>query len=624
VIADPAGKLPVLAPEVTGKNSSLQHLNLERCVTLVPDLSQCKIRPWKEATRDYAVTVRLTGNDGKELAKAEGQCFGRITHFDPSELKWSAQGQKKLQLQSAIEINAEHFIRVDGQPFFPVYFGEYGDTFRPAEGINIDRDQIAVLGINPLNLSKDEKKKYGMVEQFGCGEWDLNGMLDLKPADVMAAIEKFKADHPGKLVVSGYDMVSHPGSRRADVAAYYFPAYDIAGMEASFAGYVPNLKVDYYPAMQGKRCAMLVGFEHYYFVPFEVLRYRSYLTVMRGAAGLGLIPSRMMTGLPECNNYLRGMNAECRALAPVFCARECKAPTQASIPALFTWEKELDGKRYLFVVRGEPFLRQGLWQWSAERKTPSGQPAHTEPRSAKFAQHWAQNTKPCDIAAGDTIVQELCIEGEAPRMIALQFRSRTAVDNTWEHRAYWGKADLKRFVDEADYPADHKPPEPWAAWMVVEQPPQPINSASERGACYFEVLGGRACKAVDGQPSMKRMGDVPAAGQWVTLRVPARDVGLEGQRLDGLGFAVDGGQVFWGKTAVVGGDGKERVLVDGSLDNLSLDPGAWTVKFTVPGAGKVQVKVLFENVELKIEGNSFEDRFAVPFRARVYEIIPAQ
>ena len=50
---------------------------------------------------------------------------------------------------------------------------------------------------------------------------------------------------------------------------------------------------------------------------------------MRGAAGLGLIPSRMMEGRPECNNYLRGMNAECRALAPVFAAPSVKEPTQA-------------------------------------------------------------------------------------------------------------------------------------------------------------------------------------------------------------------------------------------------------------------------------------------------------
>jgi hypothetical protein len=630
VVDDPASKLPVLVPEVLaagkGKEHPLEYLNIDRCVTMVPELAQCAVRPWREATRDYTITVRLTGKDGKELARAEGMRFGRITHFDPSELKWAekretvGKGVHRCELQSKVEVNDQHFLLVDGKPFFPVYFGEYGDTFRPTEGINIDRDQLASLGINPHHLSADEKKKYGMDAMFGCGEWDLNGMFNLKPEAIVKAIEAFKADNPGKLVVSGYDMVSHPGSRRADVAAYYFPAYDIGGMEASFASYAPNLRVDYYPAMTGKHCAIMVGFEHYYFVPFEELRYRSYLTVMRGAGGLGLIPSRMMMGLPECNNYLRGLNAECRSLAPVFCAPEAKAPTQASQTGLFTWEKELDGKRYLFVVRGEPFLRQGLLEWSAERKAPSGKPSHSEPRYAKLAQHWLQNTKTFDVTAGDTIVQELYVEGKAPRMIALQFRTRTSTDNTWEHRAYWGKAELKRFAGEAEYPADHKPPEPWPAWMVVEDPAQPINSACERGAAYFEVLGGQSCKAVDGAPSMKRMGDVPASGQWITVKVPAKDVALEGQRLDGICFSVDAGQVFWGKSAIVGADGKERILIDGSLENLAVDPGPWTVRFTVPGAAKVQVKALFENVGPKADGNSFEDGFPVPFRARVYEI----
>jgi len=55
------------------------------------------------------------------------------------------------------------------------------------------------------------------------------------------------------------------------------------------------------------------------------------------------------------------------------------------------------------------------------------------------------------------------IEGKAPKMIALQFRTRRSVDHTWEHRAYWGKADLQRFVNDATYPPDQKPPAPWQA-----------------------------------------------------------------------------------------------------------------------------------------------------------------
>ena len=606
-VDEPATKLPIIVPE----SRALVYLDRDRCITMAPPLDRCKVRPWAEATRDYTVTVRLIGRDGKEMATAKGGQFGRITPFGPSQ----------IDFQGPFSVNSEHFLLCNGKPVFPVYFGEYGDTFRPEEGVNITRADVANLGANPHRLKPDEMSKFGMTRNFGCGEWDLNGLLNLEPEDVAKGIAKLRAANPGKLIVGGYDLISHPGSRRADVARYLLPAYDIVCMEGSFSSYVPNVKVDYFPAMQGKNCAIFVGFEHYYFVPYEELRYRSYLSVMRGAAGLGLIPSRMMMGQPEQNNYLRGLNAECRSLAPIFAAPPAKTPTAVSQPCLFTWEKQRDGKRYLFVVRGEPFLTRGLFRW-AERQSPSGARAHTEPRAAGLTQHWVENTKPYAVGRGDTIVQELCLEGAAPRMVALQFRTRTNVDHTWEHRAYWGKADLERFVAEATYPADHRPPKPWPAWMVVEDPPQTINAASERGAYYFEVLGGAACKAVDGQPSLRRLGDLPKTGQWVTVRIPAKEVGLEGQRLDGIAFAVDGGQVYWGKTSLVSGAGAgaETVLIDGSLEGLSVDSGAWPVKFTVPNATSIKVRALFENVSLEVDGNVFTDCYTVPYRARVYEI----
>ena len=618
-VDNPAERLPVMVPE----SRVFQYLNVDRCVTLAPDLGACKIRPWREASRDYTITVRLIGKDGQEKGRAEGMQFGRITHFDPSELKFTEKAKIPhytiWQPEGTVSVNSEHFLLVNGKPFFPVYFGEYGDTFRQEEGVNINRDQIASLGVNPLTLTDEQRAKYGMGKNWGEGEWDLNGMTNIKLEAITAAFDKMRADNPGRLVAGGYDLISHPASRRADLAQYFFPAYDVAGAEVSFASYVPNLRADYFPAMKGKNCAIFVGYENYYFVSYDVLRYRSYLTVMRGAAGLGLIPSRMMEGRPECNNYLRGLNAECRALAPVFAAPPAKNPTRASLPNLFTWEKELAGKRYLFAVRGEPFLTRGLFHWG-DRKSPGGKPAHTEPADPLLAQHWVENTRVVAVAPGDRIVQDVFVEGGAPRMLALQFRERRSVDHTWEHRAYWGSANLKRFVEEATYPADQKPPAPWRAWQVVENPAQPINSAAERGAWYFEVLGGAACKAADGQPSLRRMGDVPPSGAWVTLQVPAREVGLEGQSLDGIAFAVDGGRAFWGKTSLVKADGTEDVLVDGSLNDLAPGSDEWKVRFTVPGTKELKVRALFENVSLGIAGPTFEDRFSEPYRARVYEI----
>jgi len=607
IVENPGKSLPLLVPDA---EKAIPNLNIDRLVTIAPDVSKLAVRPWNQATRDYTVTVSLFDKNGQEMVRAEGGKFGRMQHFPPRDIT----GKGKL------EVNAEHFLLVDGKPVFPVYFGEYGDTFREEEGCNITRDEISQLGINPYNLAPEEKEKYGMTKNFGCGEWDLNGMMNLKPEDVAAAVQRFKADNPGKLVVSGYDMISHPGSRRADVAAYYFPAWDIAGMEASFASYVPNLKVDYFPAMKGKNCAILVGFENYYFVPYDTLRYRAYLSVMRGAAGLGLIPSRMMEGWPETNNYLRGLNAECRSLAPVFASPVTKEPTVVSDPTLFTWEKSFDGKRYLFVVRGEPFLTRGIWEWV---DTPYGAgrvKAHTEPADERMTQHLFQNSIPIRVPAGATIKQEVFIEGAKPKMIALQFRSRTSLDNTWEHRAYWGTAEPSRYVREAEYPADHKPPEGWRAWMVVENPAQPLNFAADRGCYYWEVLGGVSCKAADGTQSLRRLGDVPEPGKWVTLEVPAAQVGLENQALDGICFTVDGGKALWYRTELVSPDGTVSVILDGPNSVRAAEPGPATVTFTVPGGKAVQVRTLFENRKPAVEGATFSDTFDQPYRARLYEI----
>jgi len=63
-------------------------------------------------------------------------------------------------------------------------------------------------------------------------------------------------------------------------------------------------------------------------------------------------------------------------------------------------------------------------------------------------------------------------------------------------------------------------------------------------------------------------------------------------------------------------------FIHGSLDNLAVDPGAWNVKYTVAGTKNVVVRALFENVQFSIEGNSFQDRMPIPYRARVYEIVP--
>ena len=41
------------------------------------------------------------------------------------------------------------------------------------------------------------------------------------------------------------------------------------------------------------------------------------------------------------------------------------------------------------------------------------------------------------------------------------------------------------------------------------------------------------------------MGDLPAAGQWVRLEVPASAVALEGRTVTGMAFTLYDGQAYW-------------------------------------------------------------------------------
>jgi mono/diheme cytochrome c family protein len=101
---------------------------------------------------------------------------------------------------------------------------------------------------------------------------------------------------------------------------------------------------------------------------------------------------------------------------------------------------------------------------------------------------------PLDVRDGDTLYAYVRVDPANPaREIMLQWY---ADGDRWEHRAFWGE-------DELPY-------------------------------------GGEA-----GTPAKRRMGDLPAAGEWVRLEIPAADVGLAGRRVSGWAFSQSGGTVHW-------------------------------------------------------------------------------
>ena len=85
-------------------------------------------------------------------------------------------------------------------------------------------------------------------------------------------------------------------------------------------------------------------------------------------AGIGLCPSGMLQARPDKVNYLRGLNGEFRALAPVITADEPAEKLKVNSPLIDIMERGLDGERYVFAVRN----RDGAGPLTVSFRFPKG------------------------------------------------------------------------------------------------------------------------------------------------------------------------------------------------------------------------------------------------------------
>ncbi|HOP96447.1 MAG TPA: glycoside hydrolase family 9 protein [Verrucomicrobiota bacterium] len=133
------------------------------------------------------------------------------------------------------------------------------------------------------------------------------------------------------------------------------------------------------------------------------------------------------------------------------------------------------------------------WNWVTSNPAPlSGARAVQSSAAPELHQLYFHSAgTPLPINPGDTLFAYVYLDpANPPSEIMLQWN-----DGTWEHRAYWGANQI---------------------WWGTE------NTESKR-----------------------RMGDLPAAGQWVRLEVPAAQVGLEGRSVTGVAFTLFGGRATW-------------------------------------------------------------------------------
>jgi hypothetical protein len=141
----------------------------------------------------------------------------------------------------------------------------------------------------------------------------------------------------------------------------------------------------------------------------------------------------------------------------------------------------------------------GAAEWITESPPPfSGTKAHRAASTgAGIHEHGFDSaTEPLEVGADDVLFAHVWLDPESPpREIMLAWN-----DGSWEHRAYWG-------ANVITYGAD-------------------------------------------GGPGRKRLGDLPAAGQWVRLEVPAHAVDLAGKSVRGMSFSVVDGRAAWDLSGV--------------------------------------------------------------------------
>jgi type IV secretory pathway VirB3-like protein len=147
------------------------------------------------------------------------------------------------------------------------------------------------------------------------------------------------------------------------------------------------------------------------------------------------------------------------------------------------------------VPGGAAIVENGdSWQWISAPTHYSGSLAHASSSQPDFHQHYFHNaTETLSLAAGDVLTQYVYLDpANMPGQIMLQWQDQ---HGSFEHRAYWG--------------------------------------------------GNLINVGTDGTTSRRYMGELPAAGRWVRLEVPASVVGLAGGTAKGMAYTLHGGTAFW-------------------------------------------------------------------------------
>lgn len=194
----------------------------------------------------------------------------------------------------------------------------------------------------------------------------------------------------------------------------------------------------------------------------------------------------------------------------------------------------------------EGAVAEGNWQWEPQA---AGRKAHSDPAGAEFHHHLFHSAaRPFVVQEGEHLFAWVYIvpaeegqAGAAVESLMLLWHDGEG----WEHRAFWG--------------ADR------------------VNVGQL------------------GTASRYRVGDLPPAGKWVRLEVPAAAVGLEGKSLRGMGFAQFGGQAYWQACGTLSprqaSEEVFEVVQQVPLRPVKQRAGQWIGRFPLVGQGLYRVEL---------------------------------
>lgn len=186
----------------------------------------------------------------------------------------------------------------------------------------------------------------------------------------------------------------------------------------------------------------------------------------------------------------------------------------------------------------EGAVSEGNWQWEPDRE---GRTAHTEPPAAGVHSHVFHTAR-----VGFRVEPEEWLFAwvylppeQQPESMLLQWHD----GQNWEHRAYWGEDKFG-----------------------VGQP----NTASRRS-----------------------LGPLPPTGQWARLEVSAKDLGLDGKAIKGMGFFLSGGQAYWHRGGALPPPtrNERRLIVKQTYPLESTQTGHWSGRFPLAGEGYYRVEL---------------------------------